>query len=124
MGRPHSLPPEPRGLSWADYPPIKTRLGSGYTHPRRGHVRDGYVYVVAFAEWVKVGFTAHPERRIYNIRQCMPTEVRVLYVVRARLAVERKLLPKLARWRAKGEWFTASPGCMEMIRAALFGGRS
>lgn len=84
--------------------------------------RDGYIYVVTFGEWLKVGFSATPERRVNAIGTQMPGPVHVLLVARASLSDEAGLHRKLERWRSQGEWFVASPGCMETIRGHLFGG--
>lgn len=100
---------------WESHPPIPSEVD-----PRAGRC-EGYVYVVRFLEWVKVGFTTKPKRRCYLIQQNLPGQIDVLYVVRAVGHVEVRLLAALSRWRAQGEWFVASPGCMEAIRAHMFG---
>lgn len=124
MGRHHrngnpglrtSKPVRFRG-DWEGYQPTPSDVDP------RARRCEGYVYVIRFLEWVKVGFTTKPKRRCYLIQQNLPGQIDVLYVVRAVGHVEVRLLAALSRWRAQGEWFAATAGCMETIRAHLFGG--
>jgi Meiotically Up-regulated Gene 113 (MUG113) protein len=71
---------------------------------------------------IKVGRSAHPERRRKSIEHHSGLQIVLLAQLDGRGEDEGELLHELRRYRLRGEWFENGAGCRRTI--ALFFGRS
>ena len=69
----------------------------------------GYVYLIKedFRKLVKIGFSRHLDRRLFNIKSECPQSIEILYLfyVRRPECLEQMLHCKFASKKYKGEWF-------------------
>lgn len=91
-------------------------------------LRDGPAYCyLAFhgldgiAQFVKVGMTRHPERRMYEMATGNPLDCLWVYVCRApttalAYAMEQSLLRRMSEHKRRGEWITL--GSIDTVAAA------
>lgn len=68
--------------------------------------RDGWVYVVGFANYVKIGFTTKAvEERIASLQTGCPETLAVYAAFRGSKAIEASLHRSFADFSTQGEWF-------------------
>ena len=92
---------------------------------RGGRFRKRYVYFARIGQYVKVGFSVNPERRVKNIRHgcSVPTDldlaapVELLKVVPGGPEVENAAHWALTEFHEFGEWFRADPEVLEAVAA-------
>lgn len=65
----------------------------------------GSVYVVGFNEFVKIGRSETPRRRIKSIDSNMPTPISFYGIVPGNWFVERLYHNRFSEHRVRGEWF-------------------
>ena len=77
----------------------------------------GFVYAIQCGEFVKIGFTTDPPRRVETIATSSPYETRLLAVMRGTVRDERAQHRRFAAWRVKGEWFRLADDLAKEIEA-------
>lgn len=105
-------------MDWSKYPALRPPLQPGAWLERRtspchagfGRTdltgnREGYLYLVRFADFVKLGFSADPAKRIAAIAAALPGDLEVIWIERGRLHDERRFHRALEAFRVKGEWY-------------------
>lgn len=66
----------------------------------------GWVYVVGFAGYVKIGFTSRSvEERIVSLQTGCPEPIAVYATLRGSLSFERHLHDRFKSFHTQGEWF-------------------
>jgi Meiotically up-regulated gene 113 len=92
--------PDPEGVwNWAEVDRALCTLNE-----RRRN--KGTIYVVGFANYVKIGFTSGPlVFRIAAIQTGSPEVLAVIAEIAGPRAIERNLHRRFARFRLNGEWF-------------------
>lgn len=68
--------------------------------------QSGWVYVIGFGNYVKIGFTARSvEERIVGLQTGCPEPIKVYAAFRAPLAFEANLHERFKAFGTQGEWF-------------------
>jgi predicted DNA-binding transcriptional regulator AlpA len=67
--------------------------------------RGGEVYVVTFAQFVKIGWSSDVLRRIAEIELNLPERLAVRATIKGDRRLERELHSRFVSLRTKGEWF-------------------
>lgn len=82
----------------------------------------GYVYFLRCTDWLKVGFSNAPYRRMREIATRTPYKITTMAAVFGSRHDEARLHSALARHRINGEWFACSPEVVAaMMRCIAFG---
>ena len=72
----------------------------------KGCSREGTVYIVGFAGYVKIGFTSDRlEYRLSGIQTGCPEKIEVVREIPGNCAMEAALHRRFAKLRTYGEWF-------------------
>jgi hypothetical protein len=66
---------------------------------------SGFVYVLEFRGWIKIGFSFHPAKRIMNLQVGIPQTAKLLHVMPGTRKTERNLHNRFRHHREHGEWF-------------------
>lgn len=83
--------------------------------PPLGPDHSGHVYVVGFADYVKIGWSAVVRERLFEIQKHAPEKL-VLYALFAgREATERELHGRFRGLRLRGEWFALTNYLKEWV---------
>jgi hypothetical protein len=73
--------------------------------PPLGPNHDGHVYVIGFADYVKIGWSENVEERLFDIQKHAPEKLVLYKLFAATQGTERKLLRSFKDVRLHGEWF-------------------
>jgi hypothetical protein len=73
--------------------------------PPLGPGHYGHVYVIGFADYVKIGWSEHVEERLFDIQKHAPEKLVLYTVLAAKKATEHKLHRRFNGMRLHGEWF-------------------
>ena len=93
---------------------------------RGGRFRKRYVYFARIGQYVKVGFSVNPERRVKNLRSAdvsAPADldrtapIELLKVLPGGPEVETAAHWALTEFHESGEWFHAAPEVLEAVAA-------
>lgn len=70
----------------------------------------GHVYFIQGLsnEWIKIGFSKQPLRRLDDLQAGSPTPLRIIKTVPGDMSLERKLHHYFSEYRKHGEWFDIS----------------
>lgn len=74
------------------------------------------IYFVGFQDYIKIGYTADPIRRLEAIKQALPGESVVYAIIEGNRELEKELHDTFAINRARGEWFYYNDTLMKFIR--------
>lgn len=66
---------------------------------------------------IKIGWALDAEQRCRGLQCGSPHDLRVLCVVPGPPQLERRMHRRFAQWRARSEWFFASPDLLTMVAA-------
>jgi hypothetical protein len=81
--------------------------------------RVGKIYVLRFADWVKIGFAINVTKRLHFLRVAMPLEPTLLGTLDGSRLDELALHDKFKHLRARGEWFHMRDDIAEWIAATF-----
>lgn len=81
---------------------------------RRGKL-TGWVYFIRCGEFIKIGFSTDPRRRLADIQSHMPHDAELLLAFAASEKVERQLHRKFGAMRHRNEWFRAEQALVTHI---------
>jgi hypothetical protein len=84
--------------------------------PPLGSNQYGHVYVVGFADYVKIGWSENVKRRLFDLQKHAPEKLVLYSLFAANLQTERKLHRRFKRVRLNGEWFALSHGLKDWVR--------
>lgn len=84
-------------------------------HGSSPRVLHSYTYFVCQGDFVKIGATSNPERRINGLQTGFPDPLEVLVVVHSNVISESQGHLRFAHLRASGEWFRAEPELLDFI---------
>ncbi|MFE5899891.1 GIY-YIG nuclease family protein [Streptomyces sp. NPDC056488] len=84
----------------------------------------GWVYVIGSpnSRTVKIGVTVDLVRRLREIQNLSPVELKVLWSVPGGPALEQALHDHFSEIRSHGEWFTFASDPVQAVQAAIEGG--
>jgi hypothetical protein len=79
--------------------------------PPLGPDEYGHVYVVGFADYVKIGWSENVRRRLFDLQKYAPEKLVLYKLIPARQEIEGILHRRFKYYRLHGEWFalTGSP---------------
>jgi|SRR5215471_13883554 len=82
----------------------------------------GYVYFIETEgkQYVKIGFSIRPLKRMAEIRSLNPQSLRLLGCIEGTLRTERDLHEKFSEDRTNGEWFYFTPEIQRFVDALTF----
>ena len=102
-----------------------TRLAekNGKADPNARGSDQGYVYFLKVGERLKIGFSRKLQDRVADLSTGISQHPDLLMAVRGSRAEEQALHRRLAAYRVRGEWFTASPAVMRTAMRSLMFGR-
>src|ERR1700722_19662533 len=83
--------------------------------PPLGSGHYGHVYVIGFADYVKIGWSEHVEERLFDIQKHAPEELVLYTLFAARKATERRLHRRFNGLRLYGEWFALTHSLKEWV---------
>jgi hypothetical protein len=88
--------------------------------PPRPHVeipaRQGFVYIVAVQQYVKIGFTGNVGMRAAILQTSSPFEVTVIASFTGTMDDEAALHARFAQYRHRGEWFRREGALADWIQ--------
>lgn len=73
--------------------------------PPLGPDQYGHVYVIGFADYVKIGWSENVKRRLFDIQKHAPEKLVLYRLFAAKKVTERQLHRKFKSLRLHGEWF-------------------
>ncbi len=73
--------------------------------PPLGPNHYGHVYVIGFADYVKIGWSENVAERLFDIQRHAPEKLVLYTLFAARKKTERELHRKFKSLRLHGEWF-------------------
>jgi hypothetical protein len=85
------------------YVPLAKR--ARITLPPLGSDHYGHVYVIGFADYVKIGWSENVANRLFDLQKHAPEKLVLYKLIAARPETERALHLKFKRLRLHGEWF-------------------
>jgi hypothetical protein len=77
----------------------------------------GYVYVVGFGSYIKIGWTRNPQQRLFEVQDGAPVRLTVYLIRPAIKSHEAELHDRFANQRLRGEWFDYEGALRDWIRA-------
>jgi hypothetical protein len=83
--------------------------------PMRTDVADGWIYVVGFDNYLKIGFAKNVGKRLRTLQVGAPKALDVLLSVRGNMDHERFMHKRFAAHRLNGEWFAAHEDILNWI---------
>ena len=77
----------------------------------------GFVYIISCGDYIKIGCSANPERRIDTLNTIIPYYIDLVYKIESNnmYALERQLQYQFKKNRIKGEWFYYSQEIKDFI---------
>jgi Meiotically Up-regulated Gene 113 (MUG113) protein len=84
--------------------------------PPLGQNYYGHVYVIGFADYVKIGWSENVKRRLFDIQKHAPEKLVLYSVFATQEATERKLHRRFKRLRLHGEWFALTHSLKDWVR--------
>ena len=63
------------------------------------------IYFIQHENYVKIGYTLEPKRRVIEIQVSMPTELKVLLIIEGNKKLEKELHSLFVSLKTRGEWF-------------------
>jgi len=92
-------------------------MNSIENHGTKRDLENGFTYFVRDGDVIKIGYSAHPARRINTLQSGIARPLEVLAVVGMEIADEFSLHQQFAHLRVRGEWFRAEPELIEFIES-------
>ena len=75
----------------------------------------GHVYVIGFADYVKIGWSENVARRLFEIQKYAPEELVLYKFIPANAETEGQLHRRFSHLRLYGEWFALFGGLKDWI---------
>jgi hypothetical protein len=66
---------------------------------------EGYVYFIRQGDWVKIGYSANPHKRLSGLQTSNPKPLTLLKTIKADQSYEKHLHNQLMYANVRGEWF-------------------
>lgn len=82
---------------------LKTMLAN--YKPKPMSVGPSGIYVVGFANFIKIGFSSFTEKRIEGIQLGIPEKLTVYRCLEGTMRHEKMLHHRFKKYRTRGEWF-------------------
>lgn len=76
----------------------------------------GHVYVIGFADYVKIGWSTNVQRRLFDIQKHAPEKLVLYSVFATEEATERKLHRRFKRLQLHGEWFALTHSLKSWVK--------
>jgi Meiotically up-regulated gene 113 len=76
----------------------------------------GHVYVIGFADYVKIGWSRNVKRRLFDLQKHAPEKLVLYRLFAAAEATESKLHRKFKRLRLHGEWFALTHSLRDWVK--------
>jgi hypothetical protein len=73
--------------------------------PPLGPNHHGHIYVIGFADYVKIGWSENVAERLFDIQKHAPEKLVLYSLFAASPQIERKLHKRFKLLRLHGEWF-------------------
>ena len=83
--------------------------------PPLGPKHYGHVYVIGFADYVKIGWSENVKGRLFDIQKHAPEELVLYKLFAAKKVTERNLHRRFKRMRLHGEWFALTDSLKDWI---------
>jgi hypothetical protein len=83
--------------------------------------RSGFVYFIRSGEFVKIGYSKNPIKRLDILNTGMGTRARFVLSVPGTMKDEKQLHGRFARNRANGEWFRMGPSIEQFLHDLVAG---
>jgi hypothetical protein len=83
--------------------------------PPLGPNHHGHVYVIGFADYVKIGWSQNVKRRIFDIQKHAPEKLVLYRLIPAKEIIERNLHRKFEHLRLHGEWFALARSLKDWV---------
>lgn len=103
-------------IDWVLYAPRAFPIFEKYakqyiTNSNRLPIEQGYIYIIQTGDFIKIGKSIDPNRRLNEISPNSPYDCRIIEVYPSYFMsrAEKALHRKFAKFRQKGEWFQFSP---------------
>lgn len=77
--------------------------------------KHGFIYIVGYSEFLKIGFTTNVRKRLSAIQSSLPIVLTTYCIFAGSLEQEQNLHIKFAEFKLRGEWFRQSPDLMTYI---------
>jgi hypothetical protein len=84
--------------------------------PPLGPEYYGHVYVIGFADYVKIGWSENVTRRLFDIQKHDPEKLVLYSVFAASPQIERKLRQRFKFTRLHGEWFALTHSLRDWVQ--------
>ena len=75
----------------------------------------GHVYVIGFADYVKIGWSENVKRRLFDIQKHAPEKLVLYTLFAAKRVAERKLHRRFKYMRLHGEWFALTRSLKDWV---------
>lgn len=90
--------------------------------PRNDNAEDaapsGFVYLIGFDNWVKIGYTAKSvKQRMDGLQTAIPIKLQLINSMPGTMKLEAMLHQRFAEHRRQGEWFVREGSLSEWIEA-------
>jgi Meiotically up-regulated gene 113 len=76
----------------------------------------GHVYVIGFADYVKIGWSEDVGRRLFDLQKHAPEKLVIYRLFAAKKATEKKLHRKFKRLRLHGDWFALTHSLKDWVK--------
>jgi Meiotically Up-regulated Gene 113 (MUG113) protein len=77
----------------------------------------GYIYAITAGNYVKIGWSADPEKRLVQLQHASPLKCVLAALMEGDKADEAEIHRSLSEHRCRGEWYFASPAVEAFVRA-------
>lgn len=84
--------------------------------PPLGPKQYGHVYVIGFADYVKIGWSENVTRRLFDIQKHAPEKLVLYSLFAASRQIEQKLHQKFKSTRLHGEWFALTHSLRDWVQ--------
>lgn len=90
-----------------DIQPIDARIGDDD--------RVGFIYLIGFATYLKIGFSTAPKKRIAILQTAVPEPLTTHCIFPGTVADENRYHNMFATLRMNGEWFRSDPSIIQEL---------
>jgi len=89
---------------------------------RKSHFSQGYIYVFKWENFVKIGISINPSKRIQGLSTGLPTEGKLIHLIKTNNMrdAEKTIHDKFSYARKRGEWFSLTESDLEYLQSLTY----
>lgn len=89
---------------------------------RKYGIKKGYIYIFKWEDFVKIGISVNPIKRIKALTTGLPTEGKLIHLIKTNNMrdAEKTIHDKFSYARKRGEWFSLTESDLEYLQSLTY----